>query len=70
MLQTLSDDVRDCYRRAEDCAEKARGAATEELRADFLQLEKAWLTLAHSYEFTSRLSDFTADRKAAPRDRG
>jgi hypothetical protein len=65
MLQNLSQDVRDCYRRAEDCAEKARGAATEELREDFLRLEKSWLTLAHSYEFTDRLSAFNALQEAA-----
>jgi hypothetical protein len=64
MLQSLSQDVRECYRRAEDCAQKARDAATEELRADFLQLEKAWLTLARSYEFTCRLSDFNAEQTA------
>ena len=61
MLQVLSDDVRECYRHAEDCAEKARGAATSELRGDFLRLERAWLMLARSYEFTGRLSDFSAE---------
>jgi hypothetical protein len=65
MLQNLSQDVRECYRRAEDCAEKARGAPTEELREDFLRLEKSWLTLAHSYEFTDRLSAFNALQEAA-----
>lgn len=64
MLQSLSRDMRECYRRAEDCAEKARHAATPALRTDFLQLEQAWLTLARSYEFTDRLSDFTAKRTA------
>lgn len=66
MLQSLSEDVRDCYRHADDCAEKAKVAATPQLQSDFLRLEKAWLTLAHSYEFTSRISSFNADRKAAP----
>jgi hypothetical protein len=64
MLQNLSQDMRECYRRAEDCAEKAEDAATPALRTDFLRLERAWLTLARSYEFTGRLSDFTADRTA------
>jgi hypothetical protein len=64
MLQSLSQDVRECYRHAEDCAEKARGAATAELRTDFLRLERAWLSLARSYEFTGRLSDFNAERTA------
>jgi hypothetical protein len=58
MLQNLSDDARTCYLRAQDCAEKAKNAATPQLRSDFLRLEQAWLTLARSYEFSSRLSAF------------
>jgi len=68
MLQTLSEDARDCYRRAEDCAEKAKGAATPELRSDFLRLERAWLMLAHSYEFTSRISAFHTEPQASRDD--
>jgi hypothetical protein len=64
MLQSLSQDMRECYRHAADCAEKARDAATPALRMDFLRMERAWLTLARSYEFTGRLSDFTAVRTA------
>lgn len=65
MLLRLSEDVRDCYRHAEDCAERARVAATPELRADFLRLERAWLMLAHSYEFTERLSAFDTEFQAS-----
>ena len=64
MLLSLSEDVRDCYRHAEDCAEKARIAATPQLRSDFLRLERAWLTLARSYEFTERLSAFAMGPQA------
>ena len=64
MLQSLSDDVRDCYRHAVDCAEKARDAATPQLRADFLRLERAWLSLARSSEFTERLSAFNLELPA------
>jgi hypothetical protein len=60
MLQSFSQDMRECYRHAEDCARKARDAATPTLRTDFLRMEKAWLTLARSYAFTGRLSDFPA----------
>jgi PAS domain S-box-containing protein len=31
------------------------------LKADFLAMEKHWLALARSYEFTERLTDFTAE---------
>jgi len=64
MLQSLGEDVRDCYRHAIDCAQKARDAATPELRSDFLRLERAWLSLARSYEFTERLSAFNMELPA------
>jgi len=33
------------------------------MKKDFLDLERRWLSLARSYEFTERLDDFCADRK-------
>jgi hypothetical protein len=33
------------------------------MKADFLDLERRWLSLARSYEFTERLDDFCADRR-------
>jgi len=59
MLQNLSEEIRECYRHAEECkrgAESARDAVTS---ADFLAMESRWLGLAHSYEFAERLSKFT-----------
>ena len=46
----MSDEIRKCYAHAENCACRAREATTDEERADFLQLERNWLKLAHSYE--------------------
>ena len=59
MLQNLSDDIRECYRHAEECRRRAEEARDVETRADFLAMESRWLGLAHSYEFAERLSDFT-----------
>ena len=58
MLQNLSDNVRGCYRRAEDCARQAQAQSNPELRQDFLDMERRWLSLARSYEFAERLASF------------
>ena len=58
MLQNLSKEVRECYHRAEECKRLAN--ATESAKADYLAMERRWLSLAHSYEFAERLSNFTA----------
>jgi hypothetical protein len=59
MLQNLSKEIRECYRRAEQCKRLAGAAMTPEAKADFLDMECRWLSLAHSYEFAERLSTFT-----------
>jgi hypothetical protein len=74
MLQNLSKEIRECYRRAEQCKRLAGAAMTPEAKADFLDMECRWLSLAHSYEFAERLSTFTEpfrrgarNEKKAPR---
>ncbi|HMF22694.1 MAG TPA: hypothetical protein VKG24_11290 [Pseudolabrys sp.] len=62
MLLTLSDEIRDCYRLAEDAKRKADGAIDPVTKKDYLDLERRWLFLAHGYEFTERLAHFTAER--------
>jgi hypothetical protein len=56
MPQRLSKE--ECYRRAEE----ARGCAEQErnpkLKQDFLDIVGHWISLAHSYEFTSLRSNF------------
>jgi hypothetical protein len=63
MLKSLSAEIRECYRHAEDCAHKAVAQTDPKLRADFLDLELRWLFLARSYEFTDRLSVFSDETK-------
>ena len=60
MLQNLSKEIRECLRRAEECTRLANAALTESAKADYLAMERRWLSLAHSYEFAERLSNFTA----------
>jgi len=63
MLRNLSEEIRECYRHAEDCARKAASHTDPQTRSDFMELETRWLFLARSYEFTERLTDFSDETK-------
>jgi hypothetical protein len=63
MLQNVSEAIRDCYRRASECREWAAKARHADTRQHYLRMEDRWLKLARSYEFTGRLTDFTAEMK-------
>jgi hypothetical protein len=43
--------------------EATSGTEDPQSKADFLGLELRWLFLARSYEFTERLTDFSAETK-------
>jgi hypothetical protein len=60
MLEQLSDQIRMCYERAAEAKERANQTNYPALKAEFLDTEKRWLTLARSYGFTQSLEDFTA----------
>jgi len=57
MLNNLSEQIRDCYRHAQNCARKAAEQADPNLKQDFLELEESWLFLARSFTFNERLGD-------------
>jgi len=57
MLLKLTSDIAECYRRAAECRERAESAPSASAKQAFLDLERRWLSLAHSYEFAERLSD-------------
>ena len=63
MLNNVSENIRECLRHAEDCARKAAAQTDPSLKADFLDLERRWLILAESYDFTERLTDFSGEAK-------
>ena len=58
MLDNLSEEIRGCLRHAEECARKAMKATKPKLREDFLEMERRWLRLAHSYRFAKKLKSF------------
>lgn len=64
MLLKLSKEIRECYDHAADARRKADEAADQRTKADYLAVERRWLFLAHSYEFSERLSRFTRVRRA------
>ena len=63
MLESVSEQVRECYEHAEDCARKAAAQTDPGLRQDFLDMERRWLALAKSYELSGRLGDFSQETK-------
>jgi hypothetical protein len=63
VLNNLSEEIRECYRHAEECARKAAAHSCPKTKQDFLELEQRWLFLARSYEFTERLTDFSGETK-------
>jgi hypothetical protein len=60
MLQKLTEEIAECYRHATECRQRANRALDPATKTNFLNMERRWLSLAHSYEFAERLSDFTA----------
>jgi hypothetical protein len=68
MLRNLSEQVRECLRHAEDCARQAAAQTCPKTKEDFLDLERRWLALARSYDFTERLDDFCGEAKRQARD--
>jgi hypothetical protein len=63
MLESLSEQIRECYEHAEECARKAAAQSDPGLKQDFLDMEQRWLSLARSFEFSRRLGDFSAERR-------
>jgi hypothetical protein len=63
VLKNLSKQIRECLQHAENCARKADAQTDPKIIADFLDLERRWLLLARSYEFTERLGDFSGETK-------
>jgi hypothetical protein len=63
MLNNLSEQIRECLQHAEDCARQAAAQTDRKLKEDFWVLERRWLALGRSYEFTGSLTDFSDETK-------
>jgi hypothetical protein len=69
MLNNVSEQIRECLRHAEDCAQKAAAQTDPTLKEDFLDMERRWLSLARSHELTGQLTDFSAETKREANNR-
>jgi len=58
MLSWLSENIAECHRAADRCAQEASKEHDPGLRRDFLDMERRWLALARSYELTEQLERF------------
>ena len=47
--------MRDCLARARECSHKAEHAASNELRDDYIQLQRQWLSLARSHQIAENM---------------
>jgi hypothetical protein len=63
MLTNLSRQIRECLQHAEDCARNAATQTDLKLKEDFLDMERRWLALMQTYDFTQRLGDFSHEAK-------
>jgi hypothetical protein len=61
MLQQLGEHIVAAKERARSCAERARTVGDEALKRDLLDLEKAWLDLARSFETLKSMEVFLLD---------
>jgi hypothetical protein len=51
MFQNIGEHVRECLRRADESAERAKHEPNPSLQQDFVEMEGRWLRLALSYQF-------------------
>jgi PAS domain-containing protein/SAM-dependent methyltransferase len=63
VLQQLSDQVRECLRRAADAKAQADAITDQALKNSYSELESSWLFLARSYMLTESLQDFVGQRR-------
>ena len=63
MLLRTGPRQQECLERATRCRELAKAAVDPGTRAEYLRMEKSWLRLADSYQFSERLNLFVADRE-------
>src|SRR5262249_19484276 len=68
MLQNLSEKVRLCMQKAEECSRRARIERDPNLVRDYRDMERRWLKLARSYQFSEQLETFHKYNKRRQED--
>ncbi len=54
-MYPISVQVRECRQYAEHCAQNAQMQSDPQVRQSYLEMQRRWLSLASSYEFSERL---------------
>jgi hypothetical protein len=67
MLQKFSAQVTDCYERAGESRALAAAAADENDKTEYLNIERRWIMLAHSYELSELFTGFAEEVKCGLR---
>jgi len=63
MLNNLNKESREWYQQAAHCERQAAAQTNPKVKQQFLELQRLWLLLAHSYEFTKSQTDFSNETK-------
>jgi len=63
MLRRIGPRQQECLSRAIHCRELAQFTTDPKSRAEYLKMERSWLRLADSYQFSERLDLFVADKE-------
>ena len=58
MQKNLSEQTRDCYRHAENCARQAAAEIDAKMKKEFLVMERRWRSLAAQH-----LTDFSDEKE-------
>jgi hypothetical protein len=54
-MYPISIQARECRQYAEQCARSAQSQSDPQVRQSYLEMQKRWLGLASSYEFSEQL---------------
>jgi hypothetical protein len=59
-MYPISVQARECRQYAEHCAQNAQKQSDPEVRQSYLEMQRRWLGLARSYEFSEQLEFLSA----------
>jgi hypothetical protein len=63
VLNNPNEESREWYQQAAHCARQAHAQTDAKVKQQFLELQRLWLLLARSYEFTESHADFSNETK-------
>jgi hypothetical protein len=58
MLLKFSEQITDCYRHAEECAQRATRERDRAFRDEWLTMERRWILVARGFELSESIERF------------